>query len=96
MAEMLRLEGISKTFSPGTVQEKKALENLSLTLEAGEFVTLIGSNGAGKSTLFGAVAGSFYPDRGRVVLDRAGAEKRATSMDDILTMFNQISLETGN
>ena len=69
MAEMLRLEGISKTFSPGTVQEKKALEDLSLTLEQGDFVAVIGSNGAGKSTLFGAVAGSFYPDCGRVVLD---------------------------
>ena len=69
MAEMLRLEKVEKTFSPGTPQEKKALEALSLTLEKGEFVTLIGSNGAGKSTLFGAVAGSFFPDRGRVFLD---------------------------
>ena len=69
MAELLRLEKVSKTFSPGTPQEKKALEDLSLTLEKGEFVTVIGSNGAGKTTLFGAVAGSFYPDGGRVWLD---------------------------
>jgi len=71
MAELLKLAGVSKTFSPGTVHEKKAVENLSLTLEKGDFVTVIGSNGAGKSTLFGAIAGSFYVDGGRILLDGA-------------------------
>ena len=66
---MLKVEKLSKTFNPGTINEKKALTELSLTLETGDFVTIVGSNGAGKSTLFNAVAGSFYPDAGRVELD---------------------------
>lgn len=69
MAELLEIRNLMKTFSPGTVHEKKAIEDLSLVLQKGDFVTIIGSNGAGKSTLFGAVAGSFWPDRGRVLLD---------------------------
>ncbi len=66
---MLSIEHVSKTFNPGTVNEKKALEDVSLHLERGDFVTLIGSNGAGKSTLFTAIAGGFVPDSGRIVLD---------------------------
>lgn len=65
---MLKIEGISKTFNPGTVNEKKALSGLSLHLSPGDFVTIIGSNGAGKSTLFNAVAGSFYVDEGSITL----------------------------
>ena len=66
---MLKLDNISLTFNPGTVNEKKALSGLSLHLPAGDFVTILGSNGAGKSTLFGAIAGTFLPDSGTVVLD---------------------------
>ena len=66
---MLDIRKISKTFNPGTVNEKKALSGLSLHLSKGEFVTIVGSNGAGKSTLFNAVAGSFYVDGGRIALD---------------------------
>ena len=66
---MLELRSISKTFNPGTVNEKKALDGLSLTLEAGDFVTIVGSNGAGKSTLFNAVAGDFFVDEGSIALD---------------------------
>ena len=66
---MLKINNISKTFNPGTVNEKKALNNLSLELEKGDFVTILGSNGAGKSTLFGAIAGSFVVDSGSVYLD---------------------------
>ena len=65
---MLELKNISKPVHPGTVNEKKALDGLSLTLEAGDFVTIVGSNGAGKSTLFNAIAGSFYVDAGSVVV----------------------------
>ena len=65
---MLTLEHVSKTFNPGTVNEKKALDGLDLHLEKGEFVTIVGSNGAGKSTLFNAVAGSFYVDEGYISL----------------------------
>lgn len=66
---MLTLSHISKTFNPGTVNEKKAITDLSLHLEPGDFVTIIGSNGAGKSTLFNAIAGSFYTDSGSIQLN---------------------------
>ena len=66
---MLRIEGISKTFNPGTVNEKKALSNLSLTVNDGDFISIIGANGAGKSTLFNAIAGTFLTDEGRIFLD---------------------------
>ena len=66
---MLKLENICLTFNPGTVNEKKALENLSLHLNKGDFVTILGSNGAGKSTLFNTIAGTYLPDAGRIILD---------------------------
>ena len=66
---MLDIRSISKTFNPGTVNAKKALSGLSLHLEPGDFVTIIGSNGAGKSTLFNAIAGVFYVDEGSILLD---------------------------
>lgn len=65
---MLRINNISKTFNPGTVNEKKAVSGLSLHLREGDFVTIIGSNGAGKSTLFNAVCGDFYTDSGSIIL----------------------------
>ena len=66
---MLKLTDIRKTFGAGTVNEKTALDGVNLSLAPGDFVTVLGSNGAGKSTLFGAIAGSFFPDTGTVVLD---------------------------
>ena len=66
---MLTLTNITKTFNAGTVNEKTALDNLSLHLDAGEFATIVGSNGAGKSTMFGAIAGNFYVDQGTIELD---------------------------
>ena len=66
---MLKINNISKTFHPGTVNEKKALSDLSLHLEKGDFVTILGSNGAGKSTLFNAIAGTFPVDAGSICLD---------------------------
>ena len=66
---MLKLERIFLTFNPGTINEKKALTDLSLHLERGDFVTILGSNGAGKSTLFNTIAGSYIPDSGKVFLD---------------------------
>ena len=68
---MLKISNISKTFNPGTVNEKTALRDLSLHLEGGDFVTILGSNGAGKSTLFNAIAGSFVVDSGAIHLDGA-------------------------
>ena len=66
---MLQISHISKTFNPGTVNEKKALNGVDLHLNSGDFVTILGSNGAGKSTLFGAIAGSFVVDEGTIRLD---------------------------
>lgn len=66
---MLTLTNLRKTFAPGTVNEKTALAGIDLHLDPGDFMTVLGSNGAGKSTLFGAIAGSFLPDEGKIVLD---------------------------
>ena len=66
---MLKLDHIKKTFNPGTVNEKRALNDLSLHLAPGDFVTVLGSNGAGKSTMFNAIAGTFQLDSGSVILD---------------------------
>lgn len=66
---MLDVNHISKTFNPGTVNEKKALADLDLHLADGDFVTVIGGNGAGKSTLLNAVAGVWPVDSGSIVLD---------------------------
>lgn len=66
---MLKIDHISKTFNPGTPNEKTAISDLSLHLNRGDFVTIIGSNGAGKSTLFNAIGGSFYVDSGAIHLD---------------------------
>lgn len=66
---MLEIDKVKKTFNHGTVNEKIALQNLSLTLGEGEFVTVIGGNGAGKSTMLNAVAGTYPVDEGRVLID---------------------------
>ena len=66
---MLELRHVSKTFNPGTINEKKALSDLNLHLAPGEFVTVIGGNGAGKSTLLNAVAGVWPIDSGSILLD---------------------------
>ena len=66
---MLELKHISKTFFPGTVNAKTALDDLSLTLHDGDFVTVIGGNGAGKSTMLNAVAGTLTVDSGSILLD---------------------------
>lgn len=66
---MLELKGICKTFNPGTINEKKALQDLSLHIKPGDFVTVIGSNGAGKSTMLNAIAGVWPVDSGSVIID---------------------------
>ena len=66
---MLNIKEISKTFNVGTVNEKTALNGLSLHLEDGDFVTVIGGNGAGKSTMLNAVAGVWPVDEGRIEID---------------------------
>ena len=66
---MLELKNISKTFFPGTIHEKTALDGLNLTLHEGDFVTVIGGNGAGKSTMLNAIAGTFPVDSGSILID---------------------------
>lgn len=75
---MLELQGIRKTFYPGTPNEKKALNGVDLHLNAGDFVTIVGSNGAGKSTLFNAISGVFSVDEGMIRLD----SKNITNMKE--------------
>lgn len=66
---MLELKNVSKTFFPGTVNERRALVDLSLRLEKGDFVTVIGSNGAGKSTMLNAITGKMKIDKGDILID---------------------------
>ena len=66
---LLELQNIYKTFNEGTVNEKKVLKGLSLSLGNGDFATIVGSNGAGKSTMFNAITGVFYVDSGGIILD---------------------------
>ena len=66
---MLELKNIHKTFNPGTINEKVALNGLNLSLDDGDFVTVIGGNGAGKSTMLNAVAGTWMVDEGQILID---------------------------
>lgn len=85
---MLELEKISKTYSPGTVNEKRVLNSISLDVKSGDFITIIGSNGAGKSTLFNVIAGSAAPSSGKIIFEGRDVTKtpeyiRARSMGRI-------------
>lgn len=80
---MLELKNIYKTFNAGTVNEKQALKGIDLTLEDGDFVTVIGGNGAGKSTMLNAIAGVWPVDEGQIIIDgkdvtKLPEHKRAT------------------
>ena len=66
---MLELKELYKTFNPGTINAKTALNGLSLTLNDGDFVTVIGGNGAGNSAMLNATAGTFFVDSGKVIID---------------------------
>lgn len=66
---MLNISNISITFNSGTTDAKKALSDLSIKVNDGDFITVIGANGAGKSTLFNAIAGTFIVDSGRIELN---------------------------
>jgi putative ABC transport system ATP-binding protein len=67
---MIRIEHLSKTFAVGTANEVRALKNVSLTIESGEYLVVIGSNGSGKSTLLNCIAGSQFPDAGKIFIDQ--------------------------
>ena len=66
---MIRLEGVTKTFSKGTIDEKVAINGMSLHVRKGDFVTVIGSNGAGKTTFLNLISGTFRPDEGDIFID---------------------------
>ena len=66
---MLKIEHLRKTFNAGTINEKKVFTDLNLTVEDGDFITIIGSNGAGKSTMLNTIAGSLIPDGGKITLN---------------------------
>ena len=66
---MITLSNINLTFAPSTIREKKALRNISLQINEGDFITVIGSNGAGKSTLLNTISGEYIPDSGRIQID---------------------------
>lgn len=72
---MLEIKNVTKIFNPGTVNEKLALDNFSLTLENGDFVTVIGGNGAGKSTMMNAIAGVWPVDAGKIIIDGVDVTK---------------------
>ncbi len=80
---MLEMKHVSKTFNPGTVNEKKALCDLNLVLEDGDFATIVGSNGAGKSTTFNAITGAFYVDEGQIILDGEDITYKKEFLEDL-------------
>ena len=75
---MLKLENIVKIFNMGTINEKKALQGVSITIEDGDFITVIGGNGAGKSTMLNLIAGVFPPEEGKIYL----GEKDVTALPE--------------
>ena len=87
---MLQMNNIYKTFNVGTVNEKTALRNLSLTLEDGDFVTVIGGNGAGKSTMLNAIAGTWPVDNGSIVID--GLEVSTLNPKDLRHLRQKIGM----
>ena len=72
---MLKIKNLHKTFNPGTINEKKALDGLDLHIKDGDFVTVIGGNGAGKSTLLNAICGVWKPDHGTIEIDGVDVTK---------------------
>ncbi len=76
---MIRVDGLVVTFARGTPLEKRALQGVDLSVEQGEFITVIGSNGAGKSTLLGAIAGDVLPTGGRIEIDGVDVSRWPTA-----------------
>ena len=76
---MLKINHIAKTFNPGTITEKKALVDVDIHLQPGDFVTVIGGNGAGKSTMLNSVAGAYPVDEGKIIIGGKSQLKHATT-----------------
>ena len=81
---MLEIKNIYKTFNPGTINEKVALNGLSLKLNEGDFVTVIGGNGAGKSTMLNAVAGVWPVDEGQIIIDGTDVTKLPSTSEQLI------------
>ena len=79
---MLEIKNVHKTFNPGTVNEKKALNGVDLVLNEGDFVTVIGGNGAGKSTMLNMVAGVYPVDCGNIIIDDVTNTKYKIGIND--------------
>lgn len=79
MSTILELKGVHKSFEVGTINEHHVLKGIDLTLETGEFVTIIGGNGAGKSTLLNSIAGSFSVDEGEILVDGIDVTNQKTA-----------------
>lgn len=79
---MLELQGIHKTFNIGTVNEKKALVDLNIKVNDGDFITVIGGNGAGKSTMLNIIAGVFQPEEGKIIIDGVESNKKAKKAEN--------------
>lgn len=75
---MIRLENVTKTFNPGTPDENTAIDNISLNVREGDFITIIGSNGAGKTTLFNLISGTCFPTEGDIFVN----DKRVTKVPE--------------
>lgn len=85
---MIRLENVTKTFNPGTINEKTVINNLNLKVAEGDFITIVGSNGAGKTTLFNLISGAMIPTWGKILIrskdvTEAPEHKRAGSIGRI-------------
>ena len=73
---MLKIENVYKTFNPGTINEKKALQGINLVLNDGDFITVIGGNGAGKSTMLNMITGVYPVDSGKIEIDGIDITKK--------------------
>ena len=89
---MLKVDHIYKTFNPGTVNEKKAITDLSLELKKGDFATIIGSNGAGKSTTMNMITGYIASTEGKVMID--GHDIKDFSRHDLRSLFGMVLQDT--
>ncbi len=79
MNDVLTLENLHHTFEKGTINENYVLKGINLSLEPGDFVTIIGGNGAGKSTLLNSIAGTFSVDQGQILLNGKNITKNPLS-----------------
>ena len=88
---MLTLKNLTKVFNEGTQDEKRALDDLSLEVADGDFITIIGSNGAGKTTLLNAIAGTIEPDEGQVIVENSRANDLVVNVTKTKKLTNMRS-----